>query len=281
MSQLPFVDAVRAFHVPGPPLSAFVSCLWYIEAPPSSVATERVLPDGAVQIIFSLRASGFRVYDADRHTVTRALGGAIATGPSAHFAVIDARDTAATVGVSFRPGCAAPFVGAPPSTFTGTDVELDDVWGRADCDRLHGRLLEAGGPEAAFRVLEDALLQRLATGLLPHPGVRHALEAFTRTAHTASIADVRDQVGLSHRRFVDVFERAVGLTPKRFCRVRRFQRVLQLAHGAARVSWTDVALACGYTDQAHLINDFKAFAGITPSAWMAARTAHQNHVRLR
>jgi AraC-like DNA-binding protein len=234
-----------------------------------------------VQIIFSLRASGFRVYDAEGHTVTRALGSAIATGPSAHFAVIDAHDTAATVGVSFHPGCAAPFVGAPPSTFTETDVELGDVWGRADCDRLHGRLLEAGGPDVAFRVLEDALLQRLITKLLPPAGVRHALEVFTRTAHTASIADVRDQVGLSHRRFVDVFEHAVGLTPKRFCRVRRFQQVLQRAHAAGRVAWTDVALACGYSDQSHLVHDFRAFAGITPSAWMAARTAHQNHVRLR
>jgi len=88
------------------------------------------------------------------------------------------------------------------------------------------------------------------------------------------------ELGISHRRFIEVFHRAVGLTPKRFCRIRRFQRVLREAHQAPAIRWTDVAAMCGYSDQAHLIHDFRAFSGLTPAEYTARRTRHQNHTRM-
>lgn len=274
------VATVSAFVVPRPPLSEFVSCFWYVVGPPPVSPKERVLPDGAVQLIFNLRDGGFRVYDEARGAVERRLSGAIVTGPSAGCAIIDARDTTATVGVSFRPGGAAPFVGVAPSTFAGTDIDVDAVWGREACDRLHSRLVEAASPADAFALLERALFDRLSTRLLPHPSVRHALDTFTRTAHAGSIGEVRGAVGLSHRRFLDVFTRAVGLTPKVFCRVQRFQRVVRLAHRQRDIRWAEVALACGYSDQSHLTRDFRAFSGLAPSEWASSRTAFHNHVRV-
>jgi AraC-like DNA-binding protein len=72
----------------------------------------------------------------------------------------------------------------------------------------------------------------------------------------------------------------VGLAPKVFCRVRRFQRVLRMLHKTTQVDWADVALECGYYDQAHFIHDFQSFCGLTPSAYLAAATPHLNHVPL-
>jgi AraC-like DNA-binding protein len=75
-------------------------------------------------------------------------------------------------------------------------------------------------------------------------------------------------LGLSHKHFISEFRREVGLTPKLFCRVRRFQQVLAQIHSRACVSWTDVAYNCGYFDQAHFINDFRLFAGVNPSTYL-------------
>jgi AraC-like DNA-binding protein len=72
----------------------------------------------------------------------------------------------------------------------------------------------------------------------------------------------------------------VGLTPKLFCRVRRFQRVLRRIGTGRPVEWAAVAVDCGYFDQAHFIRDFHAFSGINPSAYLAGRTEHLNHVPL-
>ena len=65
-----------------------------------------------------------------------------------------------------------------------------------------------------------------------------------------------DTIGLSAKRFIEQFEREVGVTPKRYCRIRRFQRALTLSHHDRRVDWTRVAMDCGYFDQAHFIHDF-------------------------
>jgi AraC-like DNA-binding protein len=77
-----------------------------------------------------------------------------------------------------------------------------------------------------------------------------------------------------------LFQKEVGLTPKLFCRVRRFQRVLRCIQKGLAFDWTQIALECGYYDQAHFIHDFHAFSGINPSAYLAAHTAHLNHVPL-
>ena len=89
-----------------------------------------------------------------------------------------------------------------------------------------------------------------------------------------------ERIGLSPRRFIQVFREEVGLTPKLFCRIRRFQEVLGLIGRGQHVEWAEVALACGYFDQAHFIHDFRAFSGLNPKAYLAHRGEHLNHVPL-
>jgi AraC-like DNA-binding protein len=89
---------------------------------------------------------------------------------------------------------------------------------------------------------------------------------------------VADSLGTSHKHFIERFWRDVGLTPKRFCRVRRFQMVLEALAQKRLVDWGDLACACGYFDQAHFIHDFKAFSGLTPTAYLDRRGEYLNFV---
>ena len=84
---------------------------------------------------------------------------------------------------------------------------------------------------------------------------------------------------MSPKRFIERFKIEVGLTPKRFCRIRRFQHAVTRVHGGHAVNWPAVALRAGYFDQAHFIHDFRSFAGLTPTGYQAARTPFQNHVK--
>jgi len=108
--------------------------------------------------------------------------------------------------------------------------------------------------------------------------VGFALTLFGNMDRVRTIAEVTDQIGLSPRRFIQLFSGQVGLTPKLFCRVRRFQQVLKLIHTAGDFDWVDIAANCGYFDQAHFIHDFKAFSGINPTTYAASKTEHLNHV---
>lgn len=83
---------------------------------------------------------------------------------------------------------------------------------------------------------------------------------------------------MSSKRFIERFKEDVGVTPKRYCRIRRFQQAVTLAHQQPE-DWSQVALDCGYFDQAHFIHDFRSFSGVTPTGYEANRTPFQNHVK--
>jgi len=111
-----------------------------------------------------------------------------------------------------------------------------------------------------------------------HPAVRFALHRFFGWMPQPSVSQAVEQVGFSQRRFIQLFSNEVGLTPKLFSRVCRFQNIIQTAHAQNEVNWAAVALDCGYYDQAHFIHDFHSFPGITPSEYMERKTPHVNHV---
>jgi AraC-like DNA-binding protein len=158
-------------------------------------------------------------------------------------------------------------------------VRLDVVWGGLATE-LHERVFEAAAPHEKLDVIERFLSARLVHGRSAHSVVTYAIDAFERDPAIVRIADVTGRTGLSHRRFLDLFTAEVGLTPKLFCRVRRFQKVLRRIRDGRRVEWADVALACGYYDQAHFIKDFQSFSGLNPSDYYASAGPHPNHVPL-
>jgi AraC-like DNA-binding protein len=267
-------------RVPRPPLSELISLFWLCDGHEMPPARERVLPTGCMQIIISLRNNGFRTYDPTDETLVATLSGAILAGPSSEFTIINTADTTSTIGVSFKPGGARPFFNFPADAIYGQDLELEVAWGRAATNELRERLIDADSPDDKFRVLEESLLARASRRLACHPAIAFALGKFDVVPHVCTVGDVTAQVGVSHRRLIELFRETVGLTPKRFCRLRRFQEVLGLISRGRGVDWAGVASDCGYFDQAHLIHDFRAFSGLTPSDYLRLRTAYHNHVRL-
>jgi len=158
-------------------------------------------------------------------------------------------------------------------------VSLDALWGREAID-LRDRLLEAETHQARFEILERVLLAELARGFDRHGAVGFALRRFLAAPHMTTMAAVTEQIGLSPKRFIQVFRDETGFTPILFCRIRRFQQALDRMFLHKNVQCASVALDCGYFDQAHFIHDFREFSGINPSSYIAHQTPHRNHVPL-
>ena len=108
-----------------------------------------------------------------------------------------------------------------------------------------------------------------------HPAVAYALEQFTTTSN---VREVVEQSGYSHRRFIELFRRTVGLTPKRYCRVLRFQQVLASVAADGSPAFIDLALAAGYSDQAHFNREFQEFSGVTPTEYRQLSPSSVQHV---
>lgn len=267
---------IQIHHVPGPPLSEFVELLWLYEGYTQPHAFERLMPMGTMALVVNLDEDRSRVYDRERLELTGTLRGILLAGVYSEHTVIDTAEQRATLGVHFRPGGAFPFFGLPAGELQDTTLSLEDLWG-AEAATLRDRILEAAAPEDKFRIVEGALLAR-ARGLSRHPAVAFAMRELRRQ----SVASVTGQIGYSQRHFIQLFRQEVGLTPKLFCRVQRFQQALRRidvpGSEPRRVDWTEIALSCGYCDQAHFIHDFRAFSGMSPSAYLERRTPHLNHV---
>ncbi len=266
-------------HIPAAPLSDFVALLWLYEGYQQPHQKERLLPDGSMELVVNLKEDCTRVYDTDGSDRFETLRGAAVMGAHSQFFVIDTAGQHTVAGVHFKPGGAFPFLGLPAGELHNRLVSLEDVWGRL-AGELRERLLESPTPGAKFRVMEEILLARAGRRLVRHPAVVFALSQFRGAPHARTVAEVTERTGLSARRFIEVFGGEVGLTPKVFCRVRRFQRALRMAGAGRPVEWAALAADCGYFDQAHFIHDFRAFSGINPTTYARQRTEHMNHVPL-
>lgn len=266
-------------YIPRAPLSKLIGCLWYWEETSHTHKKERLLPSGEPAIIFNLRDEPIRLYDAQNLSRYSTYGLAVLSGARSDCFVIDAHQQDRVVGIQFLPGGAFPFFRMPASEGENVSINLEDLWG-SRTGEIRERLLAAPTIEAILVTLESCLLEQLVRSPDLHPAVAYALRSFAESPSSSRIKAVTEQIGISPRRFIELFRREVGLSPKVFCRVRRFQQVLQVTHGRKNVDWAQVALDCGYYDQPHFIHDFQSFSGLTPSAYLAASTRHANHVPL-
>jgi AraC-like DNA-binding protein len=269
-------------RVPPPPLRAWVALLWEWRGLTLGHGLERLMPNGEAALVVNLSEDVIRVYEPSTLALAGRTRGAVWLGAHATPSAIDSAEQEHVFGIQFQPGGAFAFLEEPMGELANQHVALEELWGLDGLD-LRVQLLEAASPRARFAVAERYLWQRLARASAPHPAVRFALAAIERAPEASRVGMLAAEVGLSGRRFGQLFEREVGLTPKAYCRVRRLQRVLNSVFGQPphQVDWARVAIEGGYYDQAHFIHEFRALAGMRPSDYLVNADRHPNHVAVR
>ncbi len=183
------------------------------------------------------------------------------------YVLTEAKGFSSGLEVNFSPLGFHRLIGGPMHELANRAYEVEDVLGAAG-RRFVARLREAETWEARFDLLDAFFLARLAAARLPAAGISWACRELERTGGRASIRALAATIGCSQKYLVARFREHVGLAPKTFARVLRFQTVLRVLQTARPVRWSDLAQAAGYYDQAHLIRDFHAFAGTTPTDYL-------------
>lgn len=255
------IDTIFNLYKPGPPLSKFVDTLWLYEGNPPQQKPERILPTGTLELAINLRQDELRFYDAKCPENCSRLSGAVVSGASGR-GFVPSQETL-IVGVHFKPGGAFSFLGLPAGDLADAHVDLQTLWGPSAV-RLRERLCEASTATERFQLIEDALLSRLSHGMERHYAVSAALEIFGKNQSGPKVRETAKQLGLSQRRFIQVFKAEVGITPKLFSRIQRFQQARTFIQSNPLINWADLAVDFGYFDQSHFIRDFLEFSGLSP-----------------
>jgi AraC-like DNA-binding protein len=273
------VNVLFLERIPAAPLVGFVHSLWYARAADAGHRRERILPSGRVQIIVNL-AREF-ILDCPEGECDRRVAPALIVGARSIYEVVDTSDIADLIGIVFEPGGFGAFASDAVDRFSNCTVALEDLWG-SRTRALRDRLREIPSPQARLQCLEGFLMDRFSGHLKRNERVTFALDQFRQApCVAAAVRDVARSTGWSERRFSQVFREEVGLSPKVWCRIQRFQRAVRMLHEGGEVRWAELALDCGFYDQSHFANEFKAFSGIDATTYTARRTLWANHIAVQ
>ncbi len=268
-----------AFRRPGPPLDAHVEMLTYFTGLDVTHQREKLIPDGAIELIVDLGESPKKLYASETSPAAVDFRRAWISGMQRRWIVIEAQPGASLLVIRFRPGGAYALVGPDAASLTDGVFTLEDVLGRA-ATSLRDRVLEASSAQQRLDAAIGWLTERIGRAALP-PAVRYLIR---RLEHPVGlrIRDLAEEVGFSERHMRGLFQRWVGLSPKQYARIQRFQGVLaRMANTATahlECDWAETAAAFGYADQSHLAHDFRAFAGMTPGQYAAAYSGLTNYL---
>lgn len=274
----PGMQAEFRLRAVGPPLDRHVAGIWAVSGA-VPVTAETVLPNGVVELIFNL-GPPHRVVDGHGGDATgdrwyrRAWLAGMQQGPL----TIASQGHTDLVGVRFRPGGAAAVFGLSLAAITDAVVELDQL------DVVDGSLgllwhrLLAADIDTRVALVTSALVHRTrARTNRRRPD--HRVEAAIGHLPTApSLAALADHVGMSHKHLITRFHEDVGVTPSRLRRILRFHRLVRRLDGDADPDWAALAPEHGFSDQSHLVREFRALAGVTPTQFLRTRMAGEPHL---
>jgi AraC-like DNA-binding protein len=239
---------------------------WLEETP--QPLRRRELPIGAVPVIVSF-GDPFLLSEPEDDRRHRRVS--FVAGMHDRWSVVEHDGRSHGVEIYFTPLGARRVLGLPLRELTNQEVELEDVLGPALVRELVERLATALGWPQRFALLDAAIRARLADALDPSPLVAWAWQRLRESDGRLAVSALAEEIGCSRRHLVAQLHEQLGLPPKTLARVLRFTRAVELLGRDDGARFGEIALDCGYYDQAHLNRDFRAFAGEAPTAFLARR----------
>jgi AraC-like DNA-binding protein len=272
-------------RAPLPSLAGLIRSVWtstpeQAGRTPPKEPREFILPTGEMHLVIRLSGPPIRIFEHPHDAAGQNLGYAVVGGARAAFYAKDVSAASQAIGVQLLPGAAQALLGMPADELAGRHTRLDDLWGHsAAC--LREQLLAMASPADRVHLIQMLLLARLRPASPPaNPSITRAL---AQLKAGGSVREAVAQSGYSHRHFIRLFSQAVGLPPKLYGRVQRFQHALGLMQGCGTLpapGLPDVALDAGYSDQSHFNREFRQFSGLTPQQYRRAPVVSPNHVPL-
>lgn len=254
---------------PGERLKPYVQCYFLIESETSIEFADTIFPRGFIEIAFNL---GEAIWKSAREAAFYSDPAVELLGQNIQPVSVKTAGRVKMLGIRFFPHTAVCFLDGEMKDFNNQIADLRDLF-HERIRTLHERLIEAATLADGLALIESFLLKRLSIteGRLDKMAlITQAVQDLTNNHSGKSIEYIAARYNISSRYLQKLFLQYIGVTPKIFAKINRFQQSLTLLN-SKNVSLTSVAYDCGYFDQSHFIKEFKLFSGTTPTTYLNNR----------
>ena len=257
-------------------LEPFIKYYWILDYESSVVEPIRVIPYGCVQFTFYL---GERINSLGSNNDSSYKDQAVVTGQISSFFDVVPQGKIRLITIVFKPFGAKPFFDFPIFEIQNNIIPIKDINNKEWVD-LENRLGDCVDNKSIVSCLENNLLKKLEKNTLfnsyssiNNERIMLAINRIDDSKGTINIKDLSSLVCLSDKQFNRIFADYVGINPKNFLRIIRYQSVLLKLQNSnikdtKAVDFVYLVYDCGYYDQSHLINNFKEFTGYTPKEYI-------------
>lgn len=259
---------------PPRPLGLFVKSLIYYQGYTAKAAFEQLIPDGHAQLIITLDEQVRtlkQVNDAGDLNLQATWISGVQSRPVTYIG----EQNASTLCIQFAPGGLYAFTGIPTVEFHNHFVEISGDL-RGDLAGLREQLMALPTPDAILQQASGFLREKILTNARDN-----YFEAFVHQQlclYKNTLAETSQKTGYSQRHFIHLFKQKMGISPKKYQRLQRFQQVLLHLYQAPDTPFVELAHQYHFYDQAHLINEFKHFTQLTPGQYLQAERPYAHVV---
>lgn len=252
---------------PQGPLAASIEQMFYLDAYQPNHEVERLVPDGSINLVIELDGRKRYIFDNETMAPVQTCTGAWISGVHQGYISISTPETELMAVRFFPVGC-HPIFHLPLHQLNNKVVAAEDIFG-PDILHLRDQLIHTNKGEGKLDVLEEWLLARFRSDLLPPEEIQQAVNSISQNPTISHLKELLEGSQYSQKHFIHLFKKFVGPSPKIFQRIKRFAEAFPLIQQHQQINWTQLGLDCGYYDQAHFIKDFKHFSGYNPKDFLA------------
>lgn len=255
---------MQSFRIiyPSKELQPFVRYYWILRVTADGIVSQRTLPTGCVSLIFHRKERLFSSNLSDLQPRS------FICGQETVFSDVSSIGETEMIVVVFQPHTSKLFFNHPISLFRNLNISIIEIEDK-ELIELSNRIEDSMNNETCIKFIESFLLNKIIVNTSYYlPRLSEVIKSINSTPNI-STKELAHIACLSEKQFSRVFSDNIGLSPKEFSRIIRIQRALYILQNSPRINFAQLAYDCGYTDQSHMIKEFKQFSGYTPKEFLS------------
>ncbi|MCF6299788.1 MAG: AraC family transcriptional regulator [Proteobacteria bacterium] len=227
---------------------------------------ERVVPTGHVFLIFELDGIKRHTFDNETLKPNNSYTKVWVSGVHKHYISISAHKNSEMFVIQFKPFGAYPFIHRPIDEISDKIITADKIFGRT-IFTLRKELLAKETSGEKFKIVEGWLNRIFSSKKIPPTEIINIIKKL-HSKPTVNYKKIIQSYSKTQKHLIDQFKKHIGITPKYYQRIIRFNEILQQIHQSKKIDWSQIAYQFEYTDQSHFIKEFKHFSGIKPEKFI-------------